>query len=127
LARYRIRRGADFQAIYAHRRSAADDFLVVYGRANGLAHPRIGMSVSRKVGGAVARNRWKRLLREAFRLQVSELPAGVDLVVIPRQGVEPALAPLMESLRRLARRVAAKLASGSRGIQPTLPAQEEPG
>ena len=69
----------------------------------------MGLSVSRKVGGAVVRNRWKRLLREAFRLTRPQLPAGIDLIVIPRAGTEPTLAALMESLVRLAGRLERKL------------------
>jgi ribonuclease P protein component len=74
-----------------------------------LPHPRLGISASRRLGGAVVRNRWKRLLREAFRLSRSQLPAGIDLVVIPRQDVEPTLASLLESLPRLAARLAKKV------------------
>ena len=82
---------------------------MVHGCENGLGYPRLGLSVSRKVGGAVVRNRWKRLLREAFRLRRHELPAGIDLVVIPRQEVEPELARLLESLPVLAQRGLRKL------------------
>ncbi len=84
--------------------------MLVFGAASGLPHPRIGLSVSRKVGSAVVRNRWKRLLREAFRLSRERLPDGIDLVVIPRQGVEPELGELMESLPRLAAKLARKFA-----------------
>jgi ribonuclease P protein component len=109
LAHYRLRSSADFQRVYDGRCSASDGLLLVFVGKNGLSHPRLGLSVSRKLGGSVVRNRWKRLLREAFRLSRTVLPDGIDIVVIPRPGAEPALRPLMASLERLARRASAKL------------------
>ena len=89
--------------------SVADRLIVVYGHRNGLPHPRLGISASRRLGGAVVRNRWKRLLREAFRLTCSQLPEGIDLIVIPRPNAELTLASLVASLPRLAERVAKRL------------------
>ncbi len=106
---YRITRGAEFQRAYQRRLTAGDDRLLVFVHPNGLPHPRLGLSVSRKVGNAVARNRWKRCIREAFRLSREQLPAGVDLVVIPRPDAVPETAELQESLVRLARRAAKKI------------------
>ena len=106
---YRITRGAEFQRAYQRRLTAGDDRLLVFAYPNGLAHPRLGLSVSRKVGNAVVRNRWKRCIREAFRLSREQLPFGVDLVVIPRPDTVPETAKLQESLVRLARRAAKKI------------------
>ena len=90
-------------------RGFLDGVMVVYGCENELPHARLGLSVSRKVGNAVFRNRWKRLLREAFRTRRAELPAGIDLVVIPRRDVVPEHAAVARSLARLARRAERRL------------------
>jgi ribonuclease P protein component len=109
LAKYRIKSPADFRRVYDLRTSVADDRLIVYAARNELGHPRIGLSVSRKVGGAVVRNRCRRLLREAFRTTRESLPQHVDLVLIPRPHWTDGLEALKESLVALSRRAAKKL------------------
>jgi ribonuclease P protein component len=107
--KYRIRRDADFRRAYQHRCTASDDRLLIFGYANGLPYPRLGVCASRKMGRAVARNRWKRIVREAFRLKRHSIPGGLDLVVIPREAAKPELQEVMESLARLAEQLARKL------------------
>src|SRR5262245_31671728 len=97
----RLRLKTDFERVFGRRRSVSDDRLIVYACENGLPHLRLGLSVSRKVGGAVTRNRVRRLYREAFRLTKAELPTGLDLILIPRGPAVPSLLELRESLRRL--------------------------
>ncbi len=68
------------------RSHAGRDLVLYVFPRGGDEPPRLGLSVSRKVGGAVDRNRVKRLLREAFAVESARLPAGADAVVIARPG-----------------------------------------
>jgi ribonuclease P protein component len=112
---HRVRKQEDFDRVYQARNFAADGVLVVSAAANGLTHARLGLSVSRKVGGAVMRNRWKRLIREAFRLSHEVLPAGIDRVVRPQQGAAAELSTIQKSLAALAQRVARRVGQGRGG------------
>jgi ribonuclease P protein component len=85
----RLSRSAEFERVYRQGRSRANRYLVLYSFARppeSRAHPgpRLGVSVSRKVGGAVERNRIKRLLREAFAARRAGLPADHDFVIVAR-------------------------------------------
>ena len=111
--RRRLSRSAEFDRVYRHGRSKGNRFLVLYAfpRADGDGEgPRLGLSVSRRVGGAVDRTRVKRALREAFWAEAERLPTGRDYVVVARPearglaeregtpGIRTALAELVDGL-----------------------------
>jgi ribonuclease P protein component len=82
---HRILKSADYRSLYNGGRRLDAGKFVLFGRANELGHHRLGLTVSRKVGGAVIRNRIKRLFREIFRRSSAEIPSHYDLVVNARR------------------------------------------
>ena len=92
--RHRLSRSRDFDAVYRHGRSTATRYLVLYAfpreDGDGLG-PRLGLAVSRQLGGAVERNRIKRRLRAAFEQIEDDLPVGNDYVLIARPGLGEAI------------------------------------
>jgi ribonuclease P protein component len=113
--RRRLSRSAEFERVYRQGRSKSNRFLVLYAFPRTQSQtdadgPRLGVSVSRRVGGAVDRTRVKRVLREAFWAEAERLPAGSDYVLVARPdsrelaerqgmgGVRTALAELVDAL-----------------------------
>jgi len=111
----RLSRSAEFERVYRQGRSKGNRYLVLYAfpreeESRSDDGPRLGLSVSRRIGGAVDRNRVKRVLREAFWAEAERLPEGSDYVVVARpdsrdlaeregaDGVQTALAELVDAL-----------------------------
>jgi ribonuclease P protein component len=111
--RRRLSRSAEFERVYRQGRSKGNRYLVLYAfprEEESGDGPRLGLSVGRRVGGAVERSRVKRVLREAFWEEAARLPAGCDYVVVARpealplaerdgeRGIRAALAELVDAV-----------------------------
>jgi ribonuclease P protein component len=136
--RRRLSRSAEFERVYRQGRSKSNRFLVLYAfpRADEASDevsdgPRLGLSVSRRVGGAVDRTRVKRILREAFWAEAERLPEGSDYVVVARpdarelaeregmQGIRTSLAELIAALTGDSGRIAG--AAGAEAVEGETP------
>ena len=106
-----LRRPTEFQRVYDLQHRAGDDCLLMFAAENELGATRIGLSVSKKQGNSVHRHHVQRLLREAYRLEQHNLPAGLDLILIPRQNRDASLDEYRRSLVGLARRLARRIES----------------
>lgn len=94
--RRRLSRSGEFDRVYREGTSRANRFLVLYAFPRGEEEAgdgvRLGVSVGRRVGGAVERNRVKRAAREAFWTLAERLPDGYDFVIVARPGIEKLVA-----------------------------------
>jgi ribonuclease P protein component len=103
----RLLKTEQFQRVFADRCSAADSAIILFALPNELPFCRLGLSVSKKVGNAVIRNRWKRLLRESFRQSQATLPSGFDIVVLPQRHADVhKVKHLAQSLQNLTAKIA---------------------
>ncbi|HHT9124323.1 MAG TPA: ribonuclease P protein component [Candidatus Brocadiia bacterium] len=117
----RLLKRKEFQSVFDEGRTFRNNELLVYALPNGMNKSRLGLVVGKKVGNAVRRNRVKRILREAFRLNKGLLGVGVDLVLIPRPGLtSPALSTIEDGFKRLLTRISAEFVGAGFKPAPTL-------
>jgi ribonuclease P protein component len=86
----RLRKNEQFRRVFREGKVFVGNRIVVYALENALSHSRVGITVSRKVGGAVERNQLKRIMREAWRAREGRLRKGFDLVLVPRMKAKTA-------------------------------------
>lgn len=120
-ASIRLKSSRDFERVFKRGIVVADDVLVLHAipradnpgkppaKSEASKTPRLGISVSKRVGHAPLRNRWKRLIREAFRQQRERLPS-LDYVIRPKKDALPDFHRIFASLPVLAKRAAKKIA-----------------
>ena len=88
--RYRLKKNKEFQAVYGEKNSVAAGAVVLYVKDTKGGVPRVGFSVSKKIGNAVVRNRCRRLMREAVRKHLDDLYPEKDYVFVGRRSIRGA-------------------------------------
>lgn len=83
-----LKKNSEFKSVYQAKHSYANKYIIMYILQNGTDTNRLGVSVSKKVGNSIVRHRLARLIREAFRLNVTQVAPGYDVVVIARAGLK---------------------------------------
>lgn len=98
----RVCRGSEFGDAIRGGSVAADGVLVVFVvPARCEVSPRLGVTIPKKTGNAVVRNRWKRWIREAFRIRQHEIPTGYDIIVRPKKDAVGDWQSIERSIRKL--------------------------
>jgi ribonuclease P protein component len=102
---HRLKGKQTFAGVYDARVRETSGPVTIYAKPNGLPHPRLGLSISRRVGTAPRRNRIKRLLRETFRLMQHDFPRGYDWIIVARPHEPLPLAEYQKILAALMRKL----------------------
>ncbi|MFZ5907497.1 MAG: ribonuclease P protein component [Nitrospirota bacterium] len=101
-----LARRRDFESVFREGASLSSKYLVIYARLNGLEFNRIGLAVGKKIGISVTRNRIRRLLREALRKVISDIPVHFDFVLIAtRHTADGTFDDFVHILRRFVKRI----------------------
>ena len=108
-AAHKICRCIEDGELSPEERLHAEGIIAIMAQDGPQAGPKLGLSISKKVGNSPRRNRWKRLIREAFRKNIGQLPLHLWLVVRPRRGAVPEFHAIEASLLRLTRQLERKL------------------
>ncbi|RBP36693.1 ribonuclease P protein component [Garciella nitratireducens] len=103
---YSLKKNQEFKKIYREGKSYVNGLLVIYYLPNQKNYNKLGLSVSKKVGNSVIRNRVKRRIRESYRLNEEKIKKGYDMVIISRvkanqadfQSIEKALIHLLKKV-----------------------------
>jgi len=126
--RHRVRSNERFGEIRQQGRSVANELLVMYALPNGLEYSRFGFSVSGRIGNAVVRNRIKRRLREAVRLQMEQIATGWDIIWIARRPISKAgYHAMFDACARLLRRAQLLTSPSAASAQPGENPEGNPG
>lgn len=101
-----LRNRRDFESVFKDGISAGSKYLVIYARPNGLSFNRVGLSVSKKIGKAVTRNRIKRLIKEAVKKLLEEISLNHDFVFVAKKSsVDGGLDDFIHDIKRFLSRL----------------------
>ena len=85
--RFRLRKNMEFKKVYTGGKNFWNRNLVLYIKKNNLEEPRLGITITKKVGNAVVRNKIRRRIKEIYRLNLHKIKGGYDLIIIPKKNV----------------------------------------
>lgn len=103
-----LKKNYEFVRIYKKGKFFVGKYIVIYVLKNRLGTNRLGITVNKKVGKSVIRNRTKRLVRESYRLYENYIPAGLDIVFVARSvETEYGLAEIRREMKFLLKKVQA--------------------
>lgn len=85
--KYRLRKNIEFKRVYSKGKNYWNRNLILYIKKNGLEETRLGITITKKIGNAVVRNKIRRKIKEIYRKNYPNIKSGYDLIIIPKKNV----------------------------------------